>query len=155
MDTSDQDNTLAERTGPFYSLVGLCEWLNKSEDWVFKKVQYREILAASTVDGIMLFPVWQFEEDGSVNADLQKAIKVLYSAEPKVSFESKGKLLPGACWFTLSFLTLDYPFTLPTNVSTEQKDAERLPLYRHLRNGYFVEEIMWEVNDQAYRMTSP
>lgn len=156
MDTPEAENRIAERLGPFYGLAGLCEWLGENEADVFEKVRNREILAASTVDGVMVFPIWQFGTNGIVNSDLQKAADILYQAEPSSSFDGSGNLLPGSCWFALSFLTLDFPFALEGKVlSVGYEGSERLPIYRHLQQGTFVKDIMWEVKDQFNRMTSP
>lgn len=155
MQDNEQTVKMANAIGPYYDVGGLSSHIGKSDEEISEGIVNHDILSAVTADDIIVFPVWQFEEDGTVNKNLREAAKILYSAELGSYYAEDGSMLAGAGWFALSFLTLPFPFSLPDgSPDPSYKGAEKLPLYRHLQQGSFVPEIMWEIEDQHHRMTA-
>lgn len=155
MQDNEQTVRMGNAIGPYYDLAGVAAGFRKSNEEISASLLTHDVLAAVTADDVIVFPVWQFEEDGSINADLLEAAKILYSAEHPSFYSEDGSMLAGAGWFALSFLILPFPFSLPDGSSDPLYiGSERLPIYRHLQQGSFVQEIMWEIQDQYHRMTS-
>lgn len=155
MQDNEQQLKLGNAIGPYYDLAGLAAGFGKSDDEISESIFTHDILAAVTADDVIVFPVWQFEEDGSVNANLREAAKILYSVEHSSFYSEDGSMLAGAGWFALSFLIMPFPFSLPDGSSDPlYAGSEKLPIYKHLQQDSFIQEIMWEIHDQHHRMAS-
>lgn len=127
-------NELAERTGPFYDIPGLIGWLGINKDEVTRRVQGSEILSVVTADGITLFPVWQFEKDGTVNSDLTDVIKTLNGGIRELG-DTSG-------WTVALWLSTQFSGFLDASLSMDkQEKGETLPIYQHLRNSTFIDSI--------------
>lgn len=63
-------NLLDEQVGPFYDTSGVRSWAGVSRQAVSGKVQRNRLIACQLEDGTWVYPTWQFEDDGTTNADL-------------------------------------------------------------------------------------
>jgi hypothetical protein len=146
MDPDSLESKTAYLMGPFYSIESVCELMDKTKETLFDAILKEKLLVASISDGVMVFPAWQFDPDGSVNEKVMDAAQVFYHAEPRYLHGNAGSMFSGARWATLSFLSREFPFVSANGeVLPEYKDAERLPIHEHLRSGNFVDEIMGEI----------
>jgi hypothetical protein len=131
METTQEDltgpNELAERTGPFYDIDGICSWLGITEDDVHDRILNDELLAVFTVDDVPLFPVWQFEENGSLNSNLQETLAILNEG-----IRSFGD---ASGWMVAWWLCATYGSAMDGVL------FDGIPIYAHLKNGELVEEI--------------
>lgn len=136
--TSHEDKTgrneLAERTGPFYDVPGLISWLGIDKDEVNRRIDSSEIISVVTADGVNLFPVWQFEKDGTVNPDLADVLNTLNAGIRELGDTSGWTV---ALWLSAQFSGL-LDASLPMD---KQERGEELPIYQHLRNGTLVNSI--------------
>lgn len=87
-----------EQTGPFYDTPGVVRLLGVSKQAVADRVRRRTLLAASTAQGRVVYPIWQF--DGSkINA----AISTVLTAFRHVTVDGWAI----ASWFTTPAASLD------------------------------------------------
>lgn len=158
--TENLKNNLGSTIGPFYLLDNLSNYLNKSVEEAEEAMEKYELLYAITADDVTVFPVWQFNFDGTVSQTLQDVARILYRAELKSLTSKDGKHLPGYGWSTLAFLSANFPFYFD-EIDFSQPGSEHLadvrtvPVYTNLCNGEFIEEITVEAEEYCYRMTSP
>lgn len=75
----DESNPLMEAVGPYYDTRGLQEWLGLSRQALRKRVQAHKILACKTDDNVLLYPVWQFRDDGTVVEYFDEVLTILAS----------------------------------------------------------------------------
>ena len=59
-----------EQVGPFYDTSGLRSWTGTSRQAISGQVQRGSIIACQLEDGGWVYPVWQFNEDGSTKRPL-------------------------------------------------------------------------------------
>lgn len=158
--TEESVNALGNTIGPFYLLEGLIDYFKKPEAEINEAVSRQELLYAITADNVKVFPVWQFDLDGYVSKTLRNVAKILYSAEPRSTKSKDGTPLPGYGWSTLTFLSANFPLGFD-EIDVSQPGLEHLadiktvPVYTHLINGEFVEEIEVEAEEYRFRVTTP
>lgn len=67
-----------EISGPFYDTSGLIEWLGVSRQALNQRVQKYALLACPLADGAgVVYPTWQFLDNGSTIASLGEVLRVL------------------------------------------------------------------------------
>lgn len=59
-----------EQVGPFYDTSGLRSWTRTSRQAIAGQVQRGSIIACQLQDGAWVYPVWQFDQDGSTKRPL-------------------------------------------------------------------------------------
>lgn len=72
-------NALAEKVGPFYDVTGLMTWLGVSRQEIQARREAGTILGCPTAEGELIYPVWQFQDDGELLAGLPAVLEVLAS----------------------------------------------------------------------------
>lgn len=72
-------NELAERVGPFYDTAGLISWLGISRQAINKRVHAGKLIACRTEDRVLLYPTWQFGDDGELHPELSEVIDILWT----------------------------------------------------------------------------
>ncbi|NMR28661.1 hypothetical protein [Crystallibacter degradans] len=73
----DNRNHMVDRVGPFYDTAGLERWLGISRQALRKRVQSHKLLACKTEDNVLLYPVWQFRDDGTLIPGLHEVLEIL------------------------------------------------------------------------------
>lgn len=141
-----QKKPLAEVTGPFYDASTLADWIGLTVDEIHKAADGNMFIWARAGDGSLAFPVWQFNDDGSVNPDLLSVANALHPDEPGVK---DG-------WMALIWLTSVFP-DRDKDGQTEPgyENLQELPVYQHLKNGDCVTDLMQEALHDAYQWTAP
>lgn len=71
--------TLDDRVGPFFDSTSLVERLRLSTDALSASVEDRDVLAVVTADGFLLYPAFQFNENGE---SLPRLREVLAELDP-------------------------------------------------------------------------
>ncbi|WP_051299335.1 hypothetical protein [Arthrobacter castelli] len=79
----DETNQLLNKVGPYYDTRGLQEWLRLSRQALRKRAKAHKLLACKTDDNVLLYPVWQFLDDGSVLPHLDEVLTILASGSPE------------------------------------------------------------------------
>lgn len=60
MDTSNEDMLRKDGVNAFYTLSGVCDLLETGEVDIFERVFNKSLQAIATPDGLLMFPVAQF-----------------------------------------------------------------------------------------------
>jgi len=68
------------RLGPFYTTTRMVRWRNITRQALHQKVKARQVLASETVDGLRVYPAWQFMSDGRSVPGLTAVLPVLLAA---------------------------------------------------------------------------
>ena len=63
--------------GPFYDSSTLSRWLGISRQALHKRVKALTVIAASTADGILAFPAWQFTDEATPVPGLLEVWQIL------------------------------------------------------------------------------
>lgn len=137
-------NELAERTGPFYNTEGLVSWLGIDESEVKRRISSGEVLTTVTADEVNLFPVWQFNEDGTINPDLLDVIAILNSGRTELGDQHGWTV---ALWLSTKFSGLQDA----DSVQEGNLKITAVPLYEHLKNGIAVNGIKELATNDANR----
>jgi hypothetical protein len=66
-----------EVTGPFYDTTGLTTWLSVSRQALHQRVKGGSILGCPLDDGSIVYPAWQFLDNGAIVPGLSDLLKVL------------------------------------------------------------------------------
>jgi len=141
-------NELAERTGPFYNLEGVKSWLGIDDAELSRRISEDEILVTVTADGVSLIPAWQFNDDGTVNPDFLAVLKTLNAGSSELG-DTTG-------WTVALWLSTKLAGLADTNTEDGKKEkSESVPLYQHLKNGNFTEEIKELAENDARRWAAP
>lgn len=70
-------NAMAEKVGPFYETSGLVVWLDITKQGLQRRRDTNAIIGCKTQEGHHVYPVWQFQEDGTLIPGLRDVLKVL------------------------------------------------------------------------------
>lgn len=76
---TEQLNALAEKGSPFYDTGGLTTWLGVSHQEIQVRREERTILGCPTAEGELIYPVWQFQDNGELLPGLPSVLMVLSS----------------------------------------------------------------------------
>lgn len=77
--TGHPANALVERCGPFYDTDGLTTWLGLPRQQVHERREARTLLGCPTAEGELIYPVWQFQDNGELLPGLPSVLMVLSS----------------------------------------------------------------------------
>ena len=66
-------------SGPFYDTNGLTKWLGITRQALHQRVSNHSLLACPTDDGGLVYPTWQFHDDGTTIPGLAPVLAVLAS----------------------------------------------------------------------------
>jgi hypothetical protein len=80
--SSPADNQWNELIGPFYDTSGLTRWLGRSRQNVHAHMRRHNILGVQTADGELLYPAWQFDDEGHLLPHLAEVLRTLRAAAP-------------------------------------------------------------------------
>lgn len=114
-----EEKALGSMISPVFTFESILNWQNLSAEDLQDKVILHEILELETSEGKKVFPAWQFNPDGSVNANILKVVRILSAfAEP---------------WTVALWLA----------VSMDEKDTKNLqPIYADLLSNRNVDDIV-------------
>ena len=68
-----------EVTGPFYDTTGLTRWLGVSRQALHQRVKGGSLLGCPLDDGSIVYPAWQFLDNGAIVPGLSEVLKALGS----------------------------------------------------------------------------
>lgn len=74
------DHPFNDFIGPFYDTTGLTKWLHISRRALQQRVRAASVLGCSLADGSLVYPTWQFRDDGATLPGLADVIKELNAA---------------------------------------------------------------------------
>lgn len=66
--------------GPFYDTPGLTNWLHISRRALQQRVRAASVLGCPLADGSLVYPTWQFRDDGTTLPSLAAVVKTLSAA---------------------------------------------------------------------------
>ncbi|TRW46401.1 hypothetical protein [Georgenia yuyongxinii] len=69
--------TAADAIGPVYSAADAMSALGVTKAVLDDRVRNHEVLAIETVDGVVVFPAWQFDERGQVLPGVAETLQAL------------------------------------------------------------------------------
>lgn len=70
-------NPMMDSVGPFYDAAALQRWLGATRQNLEKWSRALRILACKTGDSHLLYPIWQFRQDGTVISGYTEVLTVL------------------------------------------------------------------------------
>ncbi|MBG6185307.1 hypothetical protein IWX65_003286 [Arthrobacter sp. CAN_A214] len=74
---TQESNAMAEKVGPFYEPSGLMAWLDITKQGLGRRRESDTIIGCKTQEGYFVYPVWQFQDDGTLIPGLREVLKVL------------------------------------------------------------------------------
>ncbi|TRW46371.1 hypothetical protein [Georgenia yuyongxinii] len=77
MTAPDDVDLAAEAVGPVYFTADLVEWLGVGEAELEWRAAALKVLAIRTADALLVFPAWQFDEDGQVLPGVTETLRAL------------------------------------------------------------------------------
>ena len=75
----EPDGDIGSQIGPFYDAKGVLVWLGITSSDLDERRARHSIFACSTADGEAVFPVWQFQPDGTLLPGLRDVLETLAS----------------------------------------------------------------------------
>jgi hypothetical protein len=80
--SSRADNAWNELIGPFYDTSALTRWMRVSRQNVHAHMRRGNILGTQTADGELLYPAWQFDDEGHLLPHLADVLRILRRTSP-------------------------------------------------------------------------
>src|SRR5699024_9242554 len=74
------ENPAAEAIGPVLETSDLVGWLGITKQAIHNRVRRHDLLALKTSDGHVVYPDWQFDDDGTTRSGVRHAVKALSEA---------------------------------------------------------------------------
>lgn len=70
-------SALVQKGGPFYDVAGLATWLGLPYREIHERREAGTLLGCSTAEGELIYPVWQFQDNGELLPGLSSILEVL------------------------------------------------------------------------------
>lgn len=74
------EDRVAAAVGPVLDTADLVEWLGVTKQAIHNRARRHDLLALMTSDGHVVYPDWQFDDDGTTRRGVADAVKALTKA---------------------------------------------------------------------------